>query len=105
MIEKVKKITIKKACLFQAFFLLILFFGIKAKAQIAADKKGTYLYTGFSSNLPGNGNSFVFYYGYSPSDNFQSLIALPFFKITKNIQFMPGYVQTKSDNYPMFTNV
>lgn len=93
-----------KACLFQALFFLFLFYGITAKAQ-EVDIKGTYLYTGFSSSLPGEGNSFVFYYGYSPSDNFQSLIALPFFKISKNVQFMPGYMMTKSDGNPMFTNV
>ena len=87
-------------------YLLLLFvvMPLSVSAQVAADREGTYLYTGFSSSLIGN-NSFVFYYGYSPSDDFQSLIALPFFKITKNIQFMPGYMMTKADGEPMFTNV
>lgn len=102
--SKLFKLILSKACVFQALFFLLIFSGITAKAQVASEKEGTYLYTGFSSSLPGN-NSFVFYYGYSPSDDFQSLIALPFFKITKNIQFMPGYMMTKSDGNPMFTNV
>lgn len=94
----------KIASVLLAIFILFSLVSI-SNAQVASEKEGTYLYTGFSSSLPGNGNSFVFYYGYSPSDNFQSLIALPFFKITKNIQFMPGYMQTKADGEPMFTNV
>lgn len=73
-------------------------------AQIEAEKQGVFLYTGVSMDIPNN-NKFVFYYSYSPSDNFQSLVALPFFKINKNIQFMPGYMMTKADEYPMFTNV
>jgi len=91
----------------QIFLFALLLFSTSnfCFAQAEAEKAGVYLHGGFSSSLPGNGNSFVFYYGYSPSDNFQSLIAFPFFKITKHIQFMPGYMQTKSDNYPMFTNV
>ncbi len=76
----------------------------KVSAQIEAEKQGIFLYTGVSMDIPNN-NKFVFYYGYSPSDNFQSLVALPFFKISKNIQFMPGYMMTKADEYPMFTNV
>ncbi|WP_300564780.1 DUF2490 domain-containing protein [Flavobacterium sp.] len=73
-------------------------------AQAEAEKTGVYLYAGVSADIP-NHNKLFIYYGYSPSDNFQSLLALPFFKITKNIQFMPGYMMTKADNYPMFTNV
>ncbi|MCR8667425.1 DUF2490 domain-containing protein [Aestuariibaculum sp. M13] len=95
-------IVIKHCKVYVLLILLVLSFSVSA--QVAAEKEGTYLYTGFSSALPGN-NSFVFYYGYSPSDDFQSLIALPFFKITNNIQFMPGYMMTKADGYRMFTNV
>lgn len=93
----------KRQIILFAFFWLIFF--QKSYSQVASEKEGIYLYTGFSSTLPGKGNSLAFYYGYSPSDNFQSLIVLPFFKINKNIQFMPGYMQTKADGEPMFTNV
>ena len=79
-------------------------FNNKANAQVEANKEGVFLYTGVSMDIPNN-NKFVFYYSYSPSDNFQSLVALPFLKINKNIQFMPGYMMTKADEYPMFTNV
>lgn len=95
-------IVIKHYKVYVLLILLVLSFSVSA--QVASEKEGTYLYTGVSMDIPGN-NKFVFYYGYSPSDDFQSLIALPFFKITKNIQFMPGYMMTKADGEPMFTNV
>ena len=84
-------------------FLLFITFQI-CYAQAEAEKAGVYLHAGVSLEIP-NHNKFVFYYGYSPSDNFQSLLVLPFLKIAKNIQFMPGYMMTKADNFPMFTNV
>ncbi len=85
-----------------AFFLII---GSQyMKAQVAVDEKGTFLFAGASMDIPGN-NKFVFYYGYSPSDNFQSLVALPFFKLHKNIQLMPGYMMTKTDGDEVFTNL
>ena len=100
-IELLRKLGIRQILVLSLFLLSAIKF---TYAQVAVDEKGTFLFTGASMDIPGN-NKFVFYYGYSPSDNFQALVALPFFKLHKNIQFMPGYMMTKADGNEIFTNL
>ncbi|WP_421809196.1 DUF2490 domain-containing protein [Flagellimonas sp.] len=100
-IELLRKLGNRQMLVLALFLLSAIKF---TYAQVAVDEKGTFLFTGASMDIPGN-NKFVFYYGYSPSDNFQALVALPFFKMHKNIQFMPGYMMTKADGNEIFTNL
>ncbi|WP_143954019.1 DUF2490 domain-containing protein [Robertkochia solimangrovi] len=102
LVSKSHRRLFKRLALVLVFFFFMGFYSIKA--QVAVAEKGTFLFTGVSMDIPGN-NKFVFYYGYSPSDNFQALVALPFFKLHKNIQFMPGYMMTKTDGNEIFTNL
>ena len=88
------------------FLSAILFLNFpQLKAQVAVDHKGTFLFMGASMDIPGENNKMLFYYGYSPSDNFQAFTFLPFINLHKNIQFMPGYMMTKADGNEIFTNL
>ncbi len=80
----------KKNAILIGIFLLLAF-GNEIHSQ-ELKSFGSYFFTGVNTSL-GKKNNVGAYYGISPTDKFQALAILPYFRVHKNIHLMPGYMR------------